>query len=248
MEQKHANCSSLVTKTNYFSITIHRVQSETNLAHRMKARATPLTCTKLQGVGRCRPYARKPVITLASSQIQGAGASGYAVGQGLRPTSPKAWEMISTELRKNKLRFASVSDVRKRNVVVVDIRPKGEYDKGHVPGSVNVEFFQLIQGWDPVRVARRAVYAFFGIMNGTEFNPNFFDDFEKAVAGDKRREIIVYCSIGGSLDPSGPSEFGRQSRSLTAAYELIRAGYKKVSVLDGGMSGWMKSGQDIEMN
>eukprot|EP00889_Picochlorum_renovo_P001343 jgi/Picre1/28373/NNA_003778.t1 len=80
----------------------------------------------------------------------------------LRPTSPKAWEMISTELRKNKLKFASVSDAKKRNVVVVDIRPKGEYDKGHVPGSVNVEFFQLIQGWDPVRVARRAVYAFLG--------------------------------------------------------------------------------------
>lgn len=182
-----------------------------------------------------------------SAQIEGAGASGYAVG-GLRPTSPKAWEIIATELRKNKVKFASPADTRKGNVVVVDIRPKKEYEEARVPGAVNVEFFQLIDGWDPVKVARRTVYAFFGILNGTEFNPNFFEDFENAVSGKKNKEIIIYCNIGGSLDPWANSEFGRQSRSLTAAYELYRAGYKKVSVLDGGMASWIKSGLDYETN
>lgn len=182
---------------------------------------------------------------ICRAQIEGAGASGYAVG-GLRPTSPKAWEIISTELRKNKVKFASPGDTQKKNVIVVDIRPKKEYEEARVPGAVNVEFFQLIDGWDPVKVARRAVYAFFGILNGTEFNPNFFEEFESAVSGKKGKEIILYCNIGGSLDRWANSEFGRQSRSLTAAYELYRAGYKKVSVLDGGMASWIKNGLDYE--
>ena len=186
------------------------------------------------------------IITCAS-QIKGAGASGYAVGGGLRPTSPKAWEIIATELRQKKLTFASAADVKKkRNAIVVDIRPKVEYDEAHVPGAVNVEFFQLIDGWDPLKIARRAVYAFFGILNGTEFNPNFFDEFEEAVQGDKRKEVIVYCNIGGTLEPWANSEFGRQSRSLTAAYELIRSGYTKVRVLDGGMATWIKDGEEYE--
>jgi len=197
---------------------------------------------------RTRYDASTNVVTCAS-QIKGAGASGYAVGGGLRPTSPKAWEIIATELRQKKLTFASAADVKKkRNAIVVDIRPKVEYDEAHVPGAVNVEFFQLIDGWDPLKIARRAVYAFFGILNGTEFNPNFFDEFEEAVKGDKRKEVIVYCNIGGTLEPWANSEFGRQSRSLTAAYELIRSGYTKVRVLDGGMATWIKNGEEYESN
>lgn len=175
-----------------------------------------------------------------SNAIEGAGASGYAV-KGLRPTSPKAWEIISTELQRKNLKFASgdaIEKASKNRVIVVDIRPKGEYEKSHIPESVNVEFFRLIEGLDPVKIARRAVYAFFGILNGTEFNPNFFEEIE-ATVGDKNKQIVVYCNIGGSLEPTGPSEFGRQSRSLTAAYELIRAGYK-VQVLEGGLSQWVK--------
>ena len=194
-----------------------------------------------------RSLPRHPVSAnvICKAQIEGAGASGYAVG-GLRPTSPKAWEIISRELRANKVKFASPSDTERRNVIVVDIRPRNEYEEAHVPGAVNVEFFQLIDWWDPVKVARRAVYAFFGILNGTEFNPDFFDQFESVVSRKKGKEIILYCNIGGSLEPWANSQFGRQSRSLTAAYELYRAGYKKVSVFDGGMASWIKNGLDYE--
>lgn len=131
--------------------------------------------------------------------------------------------------------------------MIVDIRPRGEYEKSRVPGAVNVEFFRLIEGVDPVKVARRAVYAFFGVLNGTEFNPDFFDEFKDTIGG-QRTDVIIYCNVGGSLEPTGPSEFGRQSRSLTAAYELFRAGYGKVRVLDGGLAQWIKDDEEIERN
>ena len=89
------------------------------------------------------------------------------------------------------------------------------------------------------------MYAFFGVLNGTEYNPNFVEEFEATVP-DKNKDVIVYCNIGGSLDPTGPSEFGRQSRSLTAAYELTRAGYQKVKVLRGGFYEWVKGERDVE--
>ena len=38
----------------------------------------------------------------------------------------------------------------------------------------------------------------------------------------------------------------RQSRSLTAAFELYNAGFKKVRVLDGGIGGYVKGGFELE--
>lgn len=55
---------------------------------------------------------------------------------------------------------------------------------------------------------RRAGFAFFGIFNGTEFNPTFFEDIEKAV--DNEKGAVLVCSIGGILEPLGRG--GRQSR------------------------------------
>jgi rhodanese-related sulfurtransferase len=180
--------------------------------------------------------------------IKGAGASGYAV-DGNRPTSPRAWEIMSKSLRNSKLKMISPQEVDfalKRGNKVVDIRPEGEYTGGRIPGAVSVKFFRLIEGWSPMKIARRGTYAFFGILNGTEFNERFFEEFEKEVP-NKNTAVILYCNIGGTLDPTGPSEFGQQSRSLSAAYELIRAGYKNVQVLKGGYNDWRKSGRDIEL-
>ena len=46
---------------------------------------------------------------------------------------------------------------------------------------------------------------------------------------------------------AGPSEFGRQSRSLTAAYELVQAGFSNIKILDGGYNGWTRDERDIEV-
>ena len=80
---------------------------------------------------------------------------------------------------------------QKQGNAVVDIRPNGEWAKGHVPGAINIEFLRLITGespeardvaqcemhamstcgayagWTPWQVLRKLAFAFFGIANGT---------------------------------------------------------------------------------
>lgn len=58
---------------------------------------------------------------------------------------------------------------------------------------------------------------------------------------DKNRGAILVCQIGGTLEKTAASKAGRQSRSLIAAYELTKAGFKNLQVLDGGMNGWAKA-------
>lgn len=154
--------------------------------------------------------------------------------------------MIAKELKKNGLKFAKPSDTQKRGTIVIDIRPVQDYETGHIPGSVNCEFFKSIQGWDPVKILRRAVFAFFGILNGTEYNPEFVNEVNEVTGGKKNADILLYCNIGGQLEPWGNSEDGRQSRSLTAAFELFNAGFKKVRVLEGGVGGFVKDGYELE--
>lgn len=187
--------------------------------------------------------------TSTSTKIEGAGASGYAV-DGNRPTSPRAWEIMSTMLRKSNVKMLSPQELvfeQERGAKIVDIRPVGEYGSGRIPGAISAEFFRLIEGWDPVRIARRGMYAFFGVFNGTEFNDRFFAEIENAVGPTRDQPLVLYCNIGGTLEPTGPSEFGQQSRSLTAAYELLRAGYSNVKVLKGGFNDWKRAERDIEV-
>ena len=224
--------------------------SSLNCHHFITSRNTSTGRATLRAFNPNNKYASRQsrkTSVVCSVDIKGAGASGYAVG-GYRPTSPKAWEIMSTSLRKSGMKMVSpqeVSFVLKRGGKIVDIRPDGEYTSGRIPSAVSVKFFRLIEGWSLMKFARRGVYAFFGILNGTEFNERFFDEFEAEVP-DKRTQVVIYCNIGGTLDPVGPSEFGQQSRSLAAAYELIRAGYKNVQVLKGGYNDWRKSGREIE--
>jgi rhodanese-related sulfurtransferase len=72
------------------------------------------------------------------------------------------------------------------------------------------------------------------------------------VNNDKTRQVIVYCSIGGTLqtfvERKGPKAkkyndperlFGRQSRSLKAIYELQQAGFTNVVHMKDGLNQWM---------
>ena len=91
-------------------------------------------------------------------------------------------------------------------------------------------------------VARRAVFAFFGVLNGTECNPAFSQEAARALEG--RRRVVAYCNAGGSFG-SETNGRGTQSRSMSAAYELIRAGIcgnnrVRIDMLKGGYNEWMK--------
>jgi rhodanese-related sulfurtransferase len=182
----------------------------------------------------------------ARQQTEDRGASGIDVA-GFRPTSPKAWEIMSTKLRGNGVKFLTPAQLVSvsRTAAVIDVRPANEYAAGRVAGAINVQFYRPITGWDPRRIARRATFAFFGILNGTEYNDAFLAEFEAAVP-NRRAAVVIYCNVGGTLEATGPSEFGQQTRSLTAAYQLATAGYSNISVVTGGYSDWCKEGRDIE--
>jgi hypothetical protein len=63
---------------------------------------------------------------------------------------------------------------------------------------------------------------------------------------DKDAGVVVCCQMGGTLEPTkSNTNLGIQSRSLIAAYQLVKAGYKGVRVLKNGMSAWIEEGQDV---
>jgi hypothetical protein len=108
-----------------------------------------------------------------------------------------------------------------------------------------LQFFRLISGWSPDQILRKAAFAFFGVLNGTEYNADFLQEVSSAVKS-KGSSVVLYCNIGGTLESTGPSEWGRQSRSLTAAYELVKAGYSNVSFMDGGFYAYAKEKLETE--
>ncbi|NBR14744.1 MAG: rhodanese-like domain-containing protein [Flavobacteriales bacterium] len=60
-----------------------------------------------------------------------------------------------------------------------------------------------------------------GSVNIDYFSPNFL---EKASKLDKNKPVLIYCAAGG--------------RSLSAAKDLKKAGFKKVYDLQGGFDNW----------
>lgn len=211
------------------------------------------------------PKQRSILATAADPSSNGPGGLNV---NGKRPTTPKAWEMVSTTLKSRGLKFLTVQEVAKlinnKNTVIIDVRPKEDYIKGHIPGALSAEYYRLIQGWDFNSAIRRAGFAFFGILNGTEGNPNFVDDVREAIqqgngssgsggippffggGGGGKKKVVLVCTLGGSLEPYGPSEFGQQTRSLMAAYASYEVA-KDVCVLQGGFSEWCREEMDIEI-
>lgn len=54
--------------------------------------------------------------------------------EGMQVTSPKAWRIIADTLRENKVKLISQQELlfeKEKGAIVVDIRPRGEYEAGH---------------------------------------------------------------------------------------------------------------------
>lgn len=144
-------------------------------------------------------------------------------------------------------------------VVLLDVRESDDFEKVHAEKSQNAPLFRLIQGNDVKANMRRLGYALLTDFAGTERNPLFIDQALEAVGGDKTKKVVVTCSIGGTLqtyvERKGPKAkkfadpermFGRQSRSLKAAYELQEAGFTNVFHLKDGVNEWIHQGLPIQ--
>ncbi|MEW5319225.1 MAG: hypothetical protein WDW38_010390 [Sanguina aurantia] len=137
---------------------------------------------------------------------------------------------------------------------LVDVRAARDYELEHAEGAVNVPLYRPVAGnefWDVLKRVAMAGFA----MQATERNPDFVE-----VALEKLRKnekIIIMCNIGGTLEtlfkPSSHKKgindpdraFGRESRSLKAAYEIIEAGgwnASNVVFVEGGVQMWRHRG------
>lgn len=156
---------------------------------------------------------------------------------------------------------AALAEAERGRAVIVDCRPRYQWERERVAGSINVPLYRPVEGkggWDAVK---RAVMAVGLAMTATERNPAFGDDAAAALGGNKRRRVIVYCGLGGTLTvgvpPWAPDRkksfkddperaFGRESRSLKACYELLELGWKDVVHMEGGLPQWRYDGLPVE--
>eukprot|EP01024_Parvocaulis_polyphysoides_P016511 TRINITY_DN17351_c0_g3_i1.p1 TRINITY_DN17351_c0_g3~~TRINITY_DN17351_c0_g3_i1.p1 ORF type:complete len:262 (-),score=28.99 TRINITY_DN17351_c0_g3_i1:255-995(-) len=168
------------------------------------------------------------------------------------------WPVMYTQLVESGVKSVEAEEVQKlmqKGYTLIDVRLATDFEKLHAKGSINVPLFRPVQGkqfYDNVK--RLAMGAF--AMTATERNPDFVEDLSKIK--NKTDKLILLCAIGGTLkqtldyfgkksgykDPE--RQFGRESRSLKAIYELVTAGYKNVVHLDGGFQQWKFQGFPIE--
>lgn len=90
--------------------------------------------------------------------------------------------------------------VNRENALVVDIRAKAEYDKGHIAGSVYLA-------------------------------PSQFDPENKMLAKVRSLPIVIVCRNG--MTAAAPAK------------RLVKAGFSRVYVLDGGVAAWQHANMPL---
>jgi len=175
--------------------------------------------------------------------------------EGERPTSTKGWEAIHAVVAPavKEIDVEGVRAALARGAAVIDVRPRDEFDNRRLEGSVSCQLFRRIVGNSGSQRWRKAGFAFFGI-TGSELNPEFLEEVAAVVGGPQKpgvggvqlpwqkgggtsQEVVLVCWTGGTLEESRNFPLGVQSRSLTAAYQLVKQGYRNVSFVGGGLSG-----------
>lgn len=171
------------------------------------------------------------------------------------------WPVMHSYLSKRKLQSIdqdTALSLMKKGAILVDVRLSIDYKDSHAAGALNVPLFRLTAGdsnWDQVK---KVVMAGLN-MRPTERDPNFFKNAEKVI-GNKRKKLILMCSVGGTLDTvvrvastgkktetDKDRAFGRESRSLKACYELMKGGWQgEVLHLKGGLGEWRYQGYPTE--
>ncbi|PNH05586.1 Rhodanese-like domain-containing protein 14, chloroplastic, partial [Tetrabaena socialis] len=164
------------------------------------------------------------------------------VGKGLRSVTPQEAQTLQGQ-----------------GWTIVDVRLASDFEKVRAAGSLSLPIYRYVEGtsfWDNVKKAAMAVgFA----MKATERDPDYGAKAKAALK--KNQKVLLMCAIGGTLDtlvdlrkgvkkPIRDPEraFGRESRSLKAAYELINEGWSSSNVfwVEGGLQQWRFQGLPTE--
>jgi thiosulfate/3-mercaptopyruvate sulfurtransferase len=108
----------------------------------------------------------------------------------------------------------------KNHVIIVDTRPFQEYKKGHIPGALNIDLFQL----------------------------HWFETSKRGIKDFNRQTRILLSNIG--IKSKSHVIFYDDISGVSAArgvWLLLYFSHKMVSMLDGGFEVWKRSGYPIEI-
>lgn len=155
------------------------------------------------------------------------------------------WEKVWRYLRQqNDLQSVSPQEAKELadggDYVIIDVRPKNLHDQAAMKPSGNAPLFQAVDWSKPsFTKALRAAALMANGVTPVEPNPVFLQDVRAASGG---KGIILACEGGGSTDSTPSFQWGKPSRSLTAAYRVMNTKTAdKVLHLKGGVFGWYKT-------
>jgi thiosulfate/3-mercaptopyruvate sulfurtransferase len=109
---------------------------------------------------------------------------------------------------------------KRYNVIVVDARPFSEYKNGHVPGAMNIDFFQL----------------------------HWFDTTKRGIRDFNRQTRILLSNIG-IREQSNVIVYDNVSGVSAArgVWLLLYFSHDNVRMLDGGFEKWKSEGYPLEV-
>lgn len=145
----------------------------------------------------------------------GKGKGGPPEGKG--PGGP----VVSTEWLAN--------NIKKGNLVIIDIRSEEEYQAGHIEGSINIPYIVPFSAWLTMEDDL--------LLEMPEKEDLF--DFMSAAGLKKGSHVVIVTSLP---TPENPYAIGNANR---AANTLIYAGVEKVFILDGGFDKWAAEGRFV---
>lgn len=157
---------------------------------------------------------------------------------------PDAYQYLMDGGRIRGVDVQQAQERMKRGWIMVDVRPKEDFDVYHALESVNVPLYRMIEGNSPAQLLKKLLLLSQGV-TPLEPNPEFVQQTLPAV--EKATGVILADAEGGSLQSSNGFPYGKQSRSLSAAYLLLAKGGMKqgsVEFLAPGLNGWFKQGMD----
>lgn len=157
---------------------------------------------------------------------------------------PDAYQYLVDEGRIRGVDVQQAQERIQQGWIMVDVRPKEDFDVYHALESINVPLYRMIEGNSPAQLLKKLLLLSQGV-TPLEPNPEFVQQTLPAV--EKATGVILADAEGGSLQSSNGFPYGKQSRSLSAAYLLLAKGGTKqgsVEFLAPGLNGWFKQGMD----
>ncbi|KAL4448389.1 hypothetical protein ABPG75_005608 [Micractinium tetrahymenae] len=163
-----------------------------------------------------------------------------------------AWEAIYAQLTgKYGTRTVSPEEAfdmaQLGKAVVIDVRPREDFDKGRPKGAVHVPAFIVIDSpSSPGEFGKWLACKANGVVP-TKVNADLPAQIAAAAADGK--VAVLACEAGGTLQPTVSFPQGKVSRSLKAAWKVLATGAlpaERVLHLDGGVYGWYRAGMPMD--